>query len=84
MSGSGRSVIFGPEYFNIRPPPTFFIGWVKRLTHQSLSRMSAFGGKVDMPFCAAHVRFRPKADIGPDTHLSAVVYLLTRGPVAKC
>jgi len=26
--------------------------------------MSAFGGKADMPFCAAYVCFWPKADIG--------------------
>ena len=24
----------------------------------------AFGGKADMPFCTAHARFCPKADIG--------------------
>src|SRR6266576_3288416 len=26
--------------------------------------MSAFGGKADMPFCVANVRFGSKADIG--------------------
>ena len=32
-------------------------------TSRVAPHMSAVGGKADMPFCAAHVRFCPKADI---------------------
>lgn len=37
-----------------------------RLRHQPMSAFAgAIGGKADIVFCGAHVRFRPEADMEP-------------------